>query len=308
MLKITMRQLEAFVATAEYSSFTKAAEALYLTQSTVSARIQELEQALGASLIVRSARKKQLLTEQGRWAYGMARDILDRAHALEKMEGAAAETELVIGTSTVPAQSLMPELMSGFVRSRPDCRCVLKRGDSESVGQMLARGDVRVGFVGAQPDRRAYESRALLEDRLVLISENSERFQAMKAQGKLGTALLAEPMILREETSGTRRAFMDYLDGIGFDRARLHIVAAMDSPEAVKLSVAQGMGVAVISGLAAAAELKEGKLIGFELDSGGVYRKLYMAWRRDVPLTEMESAFVKYVQRAVESEYDRKNK
>ena len=66
MLEINLRQLEAFVTTAEYSSFTRAAEELYLTQSTVSAHIRTLEQALGAQLILRGARRKVTLTEEGK--------------------------------------------------------------------------------------------------------------------------------------------------------------------------------------------------------------------------------------------------
>ena len=65
MLEINLKQLGAFVATAEYRSFTKAAEAMYLTQSTVSAHINGLEQILGVRLIQRGARQRVALTEEG---------------------------------------------------------------------------------------------------------------------------------------------------------------------------------------------------------------------------------------------------
>ena len=72
MLEINLKQLEAFVTTAEYASFTKAAEALYLTQSTVSAHINAMEEALGVRLIQRGSRRRVQLTVEGRQAYDLA--------------------------------------------------------------------------------------------------------------------------------------------------------------------------------------------------------------------------------------------
>ena len=78
MLKINLKQLEAFVATAEYSSFTKAAEIMFLTQSTVSSHISALETTLGVRLIQRGARQRVALTREGELVYREAKDILDR--------------------------------------------------------------------------------------------------------------------------------------------------------------------------------------------------------------------------------------
>ena len=83
MLDINLRHLEVFAAVTEYNSFTKAAEALYLSQSTVSAHIQSLEKALGVTLFHRVARKKIELTEEGRRIYGIVLDILDRCRLLQ---------------------------------------------------------------------------------------------------------------------------------------------------------------------------------------------------------------------------------
>ena len=85
MLKINLKQLEAFVATAEFSSFTKAAEVMYLTQSTVSSHISALEESLGMRLIQRSARQRVSLTKEGELVYREARDILERCQALQDL-------------------------------------------------------------------------------------------------------------------------------------------------------------------------------------------------------------------------------
>ena len=82
MLKINLKQLEAFVATAEFSSFTKASEELFLTQSTVSSHISALERILGVRLIQRGSRRRVQLTQEGKHAYEMAKEILNRCQTL----------------------------------------------------------------------------------------------------------------------------------------------------------------------------------------------------------------------------------
>ena len=93
MLKINLKQLEAFVATAEFSSFTKAAEELFLTQSTVSSHINALEGTLGIRLIQRSARQRVSLTKEGELVYREAREILDRCQTLQELKNQLPEKQ-----------------------------------------------------------------------------------------------------------------------------------------------------------------------------------------------------------------------
>ena len=128
MLNINLKQLEAFVATAEYSSFTKAAEELFLTQSTVSSHISTLEKTLGIRLIQRSARQRVALTEEGERVYRDAKDILERCQALQDLKNHGQQNQLVIGASSVPGQCLMPEIMGDYLSLHPDCRYVQLQG------------------------------------------------------------------------------------------------------------------------------------------------------------------------------------
>jgi len=299
MLDITLKQLEAFTAAAEYNSFTRAAEELYLTQSTVSAHIRALEEALGVQLILRGARRKPVLTEEGKRVYSAARDILNRCQSLRDLTEGPRGGELSLAASTVPAQYLLPALMSGFLSRNGDSRYLLQRGDSAQVHRLLEQGEARVGFAGAALDRKNFTYHALIEDRLVLVTANSEKYRALQSRGETGRALLGEPMIAREETSGTRQAFGAYLRRSGLSAETLRIVATMDNPEAIKSSVARGMGVAVISSLAAEEERQSGKLLCFDLDPAGAFRKIYMLWRRDLVPTQTEQRFINYVRTAM---------
>ncbi|MCI2058947.1 MAG: LysR family transcriptional regulator [Oscillibacter sp.] len=303
MLEISLKQLETFVATAEYNSFTRAGEELYLTQSTVSAHIRSLEQVLGTLLIQRGSRKRIALTEEGKRVYGEAKEILSRCQTLQDMTENTHSRELTIGASTVPAQYLLPALMSGFMRRYSDSRYLLKRGDSMGIHQLLEQGEVRIGFVGTALDRQNYAYHTLTEDRLVLITADTERFRTLKAQGKYGRDLLGEPMILREESSGTRRAMEAYLKHNHIPRDSLLSVACMDNPEAIKNSVSQGMGVSVVSYLAVQEELDAGKLLAFDLDPEGAYRKIYVTFRKETVLTEIEQRFISYIRAEMRSNH-----
>ena len=293
MLDISIRQLEVFVATAEYCSFTKAAEDLHLTQSTVSMHIRTLEEVLGACLIERGARKKVILTEEGKRVYSMAKDILSRVDALQERRTDGGEELLRIGTSTVPAQYLLPKLLSGFLKKHSRVKYILRRGDSEHILECIQKGGVRIGLTGYRNGDRSLIFQEIARDHLVLITENSEAYRAMQAAGNTGKDLLDRPMIAREESSGTQHAADAFLQKLGVTEP--NIVARMDNPESIKMSVAEGIGVSLISDLAVSAEVKAGKLLAFPFSPQAEERKLYVVWPRDALLTSTELRFVQYV-------------
>ena len=295
MLKINLKQLEAFVATAEFSSFTKASEELFLTQSTVSSHISALEAALGIRLIQRSARQRVSLTREGEMVYREAREILDRCQALQDLKNQTQENRLVIGASSVPGQCLMPEIMADFLTLCPDCQYVQLRGDSIRIHEYLAQGKANLGFVGIAVNPKEYHYYPIAEDRLVLITANKQPYQAMQQEGVSGLELLNQPMILREENSGTRQEMERYLRSQNMDPETLRVIAQIDNPEAIRSSVSRGLGVSVMSILAARGYLLTGQLLSFELGNQGAFRKIYLCWRKDALLSAAEQKFLEFV-------------
>ena len=296
MLKINLKQLEAFVATAEFSSVTKAAEVLYLTQSTVSSHISALEETLGLRLIQRSARQRVSLTKEGTLVYREAKDILERCQALQDLKNHDRQNQLVIGASSVPGQCLMPELMADYLALCPNCHYVQLRGDSIRIHQYLAQGIANLGFVGIATTPKEYHYHPVAEDRLVLITANKEPYQTLHRQGISGLALLDQPMILREENSGTRQEMERYLLRNQVPPEKLNIIAQIDNPEAIRSSVSRGLGVSIMSVLAAREYLLSGRLLSFELGDQGAFRKIYLCWRKDALLSPAEQKFLEFVQ------------
>ena len=295
MLKINVKQLEAFVATAEFSSFTKASEELFLTQSTVSSHVSALESALGIRLIQRSARQRVMLTKEGELVYREAREILDRCQVLQDLKNQTLGNKLLIGASSVPGQCLMPEIMSDFLAVCTDCHYVQLKGDSIRIHQYLDQGKANLGFVGIAVNPKEYYYHPMAEDRLVLITANKEPFQTLHRNGVSGLDLLDMPMILREENSGTRLEMEQYLRKQQIDPEHLHVVAQIDNPEAIRSSVSRGLGVSIMSVLAAKDYLHSGQLLSFELGDQGAFRKIYLAWRKDTLLSAAEQKFLEFV-------------
>lgn len=296
MLEINLRQLEAFVATAEYRSFTKAAEAMYLTQSTISSHINMLEQILDVRLIQRGARQRVTLTEEGERVYRESKTILKQCQALQDTRGQCMENQLTLGASSVPDQCLVPDLMADFLKQYPDSSYVQLRGDTMQIHRYLDQGKCRIGFVGTVINRQTYHYHVMAEDRLVVITANTEAYREIQKRGTSGVELLDRPMILREETSGTRRSLEIYLANCGIAKESLNVVAQIDNPEAIRSSVSRGLGISVVSWLTAQKDVEEGKLLTFDLDAGGTYRKIYMVWRRDSLLSNLEQKFIRFAQ------------
>jgi len=296
MLKINLKQLEAFVATAEFSSFTKAAEIMFLTQSTVSSHISALEENLGVRLIQRSARQRVSLTKEGEQVYREAREILDRCQALQDLKNHDRQNQLVIGASSVPGQCLMPELMADFLALYPDSHYIQLRGDSIRIHQYLAQGKANLGFVGIATTPKEYHYHPVAEDRLVLITANKEPYKTLHRQGTSGLDLLNLPMILREENSGTRQEMERYLLRNQISPEDLNIIAQIDNPEAIRSSVSRGLGVSIMSVLAAREYLLSGQLLSFELGDQGAFRMIYLTWRKDALLSPAEQKFLEFVQ------------
>ena len=296
MLKINLKQLEAFVATAEFSSFTKASEELFLTQSTVSSHVGALESALGVRLIQRSARQRVMLTKEGELVYREAREILDRCQALQDLKNQTQGNKLVIGASSVPGQCLLPEIMADFLSVCPDCHYVQLKGDSIRIHQYLDQGKANLGFVGIAANPKEYHYHPIAEDRLVVITANREPFQTLHRNGTSGLELLDMPIILREENSGTRLEMEQYLRKQQINPDNLHVVAQIDNPEAIRSSVSRGLGISIMSVQAAREYLLIGQLLSFELGKQGAFRSIYLTWRKDALLTPAEQKFLEFVQ------------
>ena len=291
-MNYNLKQLEAFVAVVECGSFTAAADRLYLAQSTISAHVAALEKEIGVPLLMRSGKRRIILTEEGRRVYTHAKAILQSCEQLSKELEERNSQELVLAASTIPMSYLLPGIIAGFAQQMPQCRFTLRSGDSASVHELVLEGQAQIGFVGAVMNRKELVYDMLYEDKLMLLTPDTEKYRELKRAGVLGNALLSEPLIFRELGSGTQQAVDKFLCENNVRTENIHVVARMDNHDAILRAVAQGLGIAIVSELAARAAQN---VICFPLEGKSTVRYLYMITPKNLRLTNIAQAFRDYV-------------
>lgn len=296
MLSITLKQLEVFVSVAECSSFTLAAERLFMTQSTVSVHIAGLESILGAPVFYRENKKRINLTQTGKIIYGYAKEVLRNCTEIESLSSMKEPEKLRLGASSVPAQCFLPGIMAEFIENCGNCAFVLRKGDSLQIHEMLRQRMIRIGFAGTAIDRINMDYEPVLTDSIVIAAPNNRHFREMKKKNAFAEDLLNEPIILREPDSGTRREFERYLSDAGIPSDSLYTVAEIDNPVSVLESVHGEVGIAPVSFLTIQGDLKNGKLIAFDFKKS-LRRKIYMVTEKDVELSAPEKNFLSFVKK-----------
>ena len=290
-----MKQLETFVTVAEKGSFTKAANALYMAQSTVSNHIQQLEESLGLILFVRDMKRNISLTPDGNRIYQFAKEILLRCSELEETILENKKSQLIIGASTVPTESILPELIHKFIKTHPNCRFVVKNGDSDQIQRMLTDGEISIGFVGTSDNRQKIIYEKITEDRFVMITPNTPGYVKLHEQGVYGKELLNKPLIFRENGSGTQKLIDNYLGSMDVTEDNLNIVAYVSSSQLQKDLVKMGTGVAILSEYSTRDLVSSGRVLRFEMERNCLSRNIYMAKDKKGILNSLALEFDKFV-------------
>ena len=246
-----LKQLESFTNVVEYRSFTKAAEKLYISQPTISTHIRQLEEELHSRLIIRTTKSIEI-TPRGWELYECACHILSlRVNLLQRWAGESRKI-IRLGASTIPSAYLLPEILPEFGRLHPDTYFVIHQSDSQGVIDGLTDGMFDVGLIGMCADSEALCCQPFCQDRMVLVTPVTPRFLELQQLPEVPLeTLLAEPIILREQGSGTNKSASHYLERIGVSESMLRITARINDPEAIKNLVAGGLGVSIISEKAA---------------------------------------------------------
>ncbi|HZP37069.1 MAG TPA: selenium metabolism-associated LysR family transcriptional regulator [Methylomirabilota bacterium] len=290
-----LRQLEIFAKVAELGSFSRAAQALFLTQPTVSEHIRALEDELGVRLLDRLGRGAAV-TKGGALLLGYAQRMLTLARearqAMESFQGRMSG-DLLVGASTIPGEYILPALIGRFKEKFPDVAITLLIGGSRTVNDWVLEGRAEIGVVGARPSHRALEHRELLPDDIVLIVGAGHPWQGRREVTL--DELRGEPLLLREQGSGTRAALERGLEAAGADLSGFRVVGEMGSTQAIKQAVKAGVGVSLISRRAVEEECRVGsvwclKVAGLQID-----RAFYLVTHRErsrSPLAEAFRAFV----------------
>ena len=255
-----IRQLRAFAKVYERRSFSRAAEDLSLSQPTISAHVASLEQAIQVSLFDRMGRCI-LPTQAADILYDHCTSVfasLGRAESEIRLLSNDVTGELKLGGSTIPANYLFPDLLSRFLQRYPNVRISLVEGDSLDILDLISRGDLSVGVVGARDESSELEFHTLVDDSLVVLASPS--FLSGHRAPINMQSISKMPWIVRQPGSGTRLAVEQALEKAGCSPKELNVVSVVDGTEALLRFVRCGMGISVSSRLAAREFLQRGEL------------------------------------------------
>ena len=295
---MNLKQLEAFVQVAEGGSFSKAAKELFLTQPTISSHISSLERELNARLFVRNT-KEVSLSEDGIKLYKYAKQMLDLQREIEVTFGMDEEGEshaVTIAASTIPAQYLLPEVLTRFSERYPQEQIRIQETDSSKVVMQIVDHRVDIGFTGTVLKKKHCKYIPFYKDELVIITPNTPKYQELAQGNKEDISWIKkEHVIMREEGSGTRKEAELQLKGAGVKFAGLDIIASIENQETIKKSVRQGMGISILSKLATADEVANGEILAFPIPNSDEGRDINLVYNKNYQMTRSAERFIKVV-------------
>ena len=272
-----LRQLEVFRKVVELKSFSKAAEAVFLAQASVSERIATLESAVGTKLLDRLGRQV-LPTMAGELLYKHAVLLLDmKRAAAQEMQNflGVKQGEIRIGGSTIPGEYIFPKVLGLFRKKYPLVSVILTIADTKEIEGLVLGSNLELGVIGSRSSHKNLVHYKLWEDELVLALPAKHRWAKKKEISV--EELSEEPFIMREVGSGTLRIMEEYLrvsQSEGTDS--LNVVAHLGTSTAVKEGIKAGLGISILSSRAVETEIKAGILKALKVKGLSMSRSFYL--------------------------------
>ena len=246
---MTLEQLRIFLAVAEHLHFTRAADALYITQPAVSASIQSLEEQYSVKLFHRIGRHIEI-TEAGKLLYLEAQKILEQVALTERglrELNNLQQGELKLGSSFTIGNYWLPDKISQFKRQYPGIFVNCALGNAEEISEGTATGLFDLGLVTGEVKpslQSCLDQEAVGSDRLqIVVGRSHPWFERTEISI---TELSTVPWVMRESGSGVQQRFEQALHAWGISPSQLDVVLVLNSSEMVKAVVESGMGAAVI--------------------------------------------------------------
>jgi len=274
---VDIDKLGTFLRAAETLNFSETAKQLHLSQPTVSHHIKMLEKEMGVVLFTRTNTGLQL-AEAGRLLLPWAHRLLHDTNNMQAMMSSIQQDvvgELRITCSTTAGKYILPQMAARFRQRFPGVKVRILACTPENVTLNLLEGEAHIGVLSREILDAGLESQEFFRDTITLIVPANHRwaFRKVIEPGELSE----EPLIIREETSGTRRVVLSELAKYDISINDLNIFMELGNAEAIVRTVAAGYGVAFVSKLATACPLERGNVMDIEVEGLDLQRTIYMA-------------------------------
>jgi DNA-binding transcriptional LysR family regulator len=293
MLHITLRQLQVFSTVAQHLSYTRAAEALHLSQPGVSMQIKQLEESVGLALFDRLG-KKIYLTPAGIELHGYARQILqtlDDASAALTAHQDMHSGQLTLAVATT-ANQFASRLVGAFSKNNENITVRLDVTNRERLIEQLGNNEPDLVIMGEPPKQKdlQLDSLRLMENPLILVASSNHPLAGLENLHLKDLA--SERFVVREQGSGTRSAIERFFAS---NKLALENTLEMSSNEAIKHAVAAGLGLGIISQHTAGLELATNTLIALGAEGFPIMRHWHIVTRHGKRLSPPAEAFREFV-------------
>ena len=290
------RRLQVFHAVAKHLSFTRAADALFMTQPAVTFQIKQLEEQFNTRLFERRHGSISL-TPAGELVLSYTEKILALSDEMETRVGEMTgemRGPLLVGASTTIAEFMLPRVLGEFNALYPQVRASLFVANSESIENRVAEHALDVGLIEAPARLPGLTSQICCEDELVAICAPDYPLAGMKS---VTAKVLAEhEFISREPGSGTRGITDSYFRSHKIAPEKLKTQMELGSPQALKGVVSTGLGFAIVSSAVVEKELQIGTLVAIPLKPP-LKRSLYLAYPQDRFQSRLTTTFIDFAKR-----------
>lgn len=292
---MNLEYLTTFLKVVEVGNFSEVAKQLSISQPAVSFQIQRLEQDLGVRLIDRGL-KKVILTEAGkqmvRFAERVQRGYATLLTEIDKMREEITG-DLIITASTIPGEYILPSILSEFKQRYPAIGVHVAISDSINVINGVKSGEYEIGFCGTVPDGGDLDYFKVAGDEIVLIVPKGHPFTRKK---KINYSDIAhEPMISREESSGTRRSLEKLLLEGGYDARKFEPKLVLSTSQSIVSSVEEGIGIAFVSSLAIKRSLALDLIKQVPVEGQRLIRDFFCVYRKEHIVSRLLDEFISFV-------------
>jgi DNA-binding transcriptional LysR family regulator len=274
-MKLTLRQMEIFLNVVRSGHLTNVAKEMSLSQSAISMSIKELENILGRPVFDR-INKKLVLNEVGRAFHKEIDPIYKKLSDIEyEFKNSENKGMIRVGASTTIVDYLMPSIICAYMSSYPDVKITLKEGNTQEIASMIQEGSIDIGFVEGYVQGSDIVREKVGIDELLIVTENKE---IANAKPVFIDELSEMRWVLREEGSGTREVFLDYIKEKVDD---LNIFLELGHTESIKSILKNRECLTCISKISVDKELQEGKLFKVPVKNFECKRDFLMIYHKD---------------------------
>jgi len=288
-------RLKAFCLIVEKRSFSRAAEAKFMTQSAMSHLVKKLEDELGVELLIRRG-KAVIPTPSGKLFYDHAKQILGQYKKMEddisvlmkKVKGT-----LSIGADVTAATHLLPQVFYSFSKEYPEVKVELSVSSTEGIINDMHTGKIHMGIIEGTIKKPLVFIEEIAEDEIVLVASDDNPLTKRKALTPQD--LVSQPFIMPEEGSGTKELIESSLLKMGIAPERIRVSMVLGNPELIVRMVQAGMGISFVSKWSVFQGIKDGSIKLLNIQGKKLRRKFFLISVDKEPLTATAKTFEKFI-------------